>query len=387
MTIRVGLLNDSFPPTIDGVANTVYNYARVIQKGLGETVVITPKYPHVQDAYPFEVYRVPSFPMPKRVGYRMGNAFSKSTIDDLAGRKLDILHSHCPFASSVLATLVRKKTKAPIVFTYHTRFDVDIERRAIKPFDVIMKKLVKQNLRAANEIWIVSQGAAGSLRQMGYNGPYRVMENGTDFPRGLSSAETLSEINRAYNITPGQLVFLFTGRMMWYKGIKIILDALRAVKDNGVDFKMFFAGDGMDMPYIVQYTESLGLMPSVVFLGAVYDRERLRSFFSRANLFIFPSTYDTSGLVVKEAAACDLPSVLVRNSCPAEGVKNGVSGFLCEENAESCARVILAAVSDRARLAQVGRTAGQEVYLSWDDAATRGFRRYEEILASWPGEY
>jgi glycosyltransferase involved in cell wall biosynthesis len=369
------------------VANTVYNYARVIQKGLGETVVITPKYPHVQDAYPFEVYRVPSFPMPKRVGYRMGNAFSKSTIDDLAGRKLDILHSHCPFASSVLATLVRKKTKAPIVFTYHTRFDVDIERRAIKPFDVIMKKLVKQNLRAANEIWIVSQGAAGSLRQMGYNGPYRVMENGTDFPRGLSSAETLSEINRAYNITPGQLVFLFTGRMMWYKGIKIILDALRAVKDNGVDFKMFFAGDGMDMPYIVQYTESLGLMPSVVFLGAVYDRERLRSFFSRANLFIFPSTYDTSGLVVKEAAACDLPSVLVRNSCPAEGVKNGVSGFLCEENAESCARVILAAVSDRARLAQVGRTAGQEVYLSWDDAATRGFRRYEEILASWPGEY
>ena len=36
---KVGLFNDSFPPTIDGVANAVVNYATVISKDLGKVVV------------------------------------------------------------------------------------------------------------------------------------------------------------------------------------------------------------------------------------------------------------------------------------------------------------------------------------------------------------
>ena len=46
---KVCLLNDSFPPVIDGVANTVVNYATVIQRELGEAIVATPKYPEVED--------------------------------------------------------------------------------------------------------------------------------------------------------------------------------------------------------------------------------------------------------------------------------------------------------------------------------------------------
>ena len=53
--LKVCLLNDSFPPTIDGVSNTVFNYASIIQDKLGEAVVATPKYPNVEDDYDFEV--------------------------------------------------------------------------------------------------------------------------------------------------------------------------------------------------------------------------------------------------------------------------------------------------------------------------------------------
>ena len=38
----VGLLNDSFPPVVDGVANTVVNYASVIERELGNAFVQTP---------------------------------------------------------------------------------------------------------------------------------------------------------------------------------------------------------------------------------------------------------------------------------------------------------------------------------------------------------
>ena len=40
--LKVCLINDSFPPAIDGVANAVVNYGRIINSGLGTASVVTP---------------------------------------------------------------------------------------------------------------------------------------------------------------------------------------------------------------------------------------------------------------------------------------------------------------------------------------------------------
>ena len=58
--INVCLLNDSFPPVIDGVANAVVNYGEIIStKNLGKATVVTPEYPGAVDDYPFDVVRYP----------------------------------------------------------------------------------------------------------------------------------------------------------------------------------------------------------------------------------------------------------------------------------------------------------------------------------------
>lgn len=132
-----------------------------------------------------------------------------------------------------------------------------------------------------------------------------------------------------------------------------------------------------------KYAEERGIKDNVVFVGAIYDRERLRAFYSRADLFLFPSTYDTCGLVVMEAAACNCPSLLIRDSCAAEIVEDGVSGFLCEENAKSCAAAIIHAVADRKMLKNIGVAASEKVYYSWDDAVEKAYKRYEEIVAEF----
>ena len=76
-------------------------------------------------------------------------------------------------------------------------------------------------------------------------------------------------------------------------------------------------------------------MDRCIFTGAIQDRNKIRAWYCRSDLFLFPSTFDTNGLVVREAAACDLPSVLIRGSSAAEGVKDGCSGFLIDENEQS----------------------------------------------------
>jgi 1,2-diacylglycerol 3-alpha-glucosyltransferase len=381
----VGIFNDSFPPTIDGVANAAVNYAKAIQKNHGRVVVATPWYPKIQDDYPFEVVRYPSIYISKRIGYRAGYPFDPLVVKHLEKKKLDILHTHCPFVSTGLARVLRAVTGAPIVFTYHTKFDIDIERRVES--DTMRRAAVKfilNNINACDDVWVVSEGAGENLRSLGYTGDYIIMQNGTDFAKGRATEEQIRELEQSLGLAPEETVFLFVGRMMWYKGVRLSIDGLAKAKEQGAQFKMVFVGEGMDRPDIMDYTAKLGLEENCIFTGAIRDRELLRVYFSRANLFLFPSTYDTNGIVVKEAAACSCPSLLVEKSCAAEGITHDRNGILIEESIPSMTQALLAACGDIGRLRRIGKTAAEEIYLSWDDAVEIAYQRYAHVLKNVP---
>lgn len=377
----VGLFNDSFPPLIDGVAQTVKNYAEHLCRKDCNVTVVTPDYRGAEDRYDFEVLRYPSIPTSSLIGYRMGVPFGPETLLKLRAKKFDIMHIHSPFMSSVLAGNINLRGRIPTVLTYHTKFDVDLEKRITNSaFRKIAMEFVLRNVNAVNEVWVVTTGCGEALRNIGYEGTYRVMENGTDFAKGLAAADQIADLRDQYQLYEDVPVFLFVGRMMWYKNIRLILDSLKLLHEEGQAFRAFFIGDGYDLPDIRQYAYDIGLDLQVTFTGPIRDRECLRTFYSVCDLFLFPSTYDTCGIVVKEAAACDCPSLLIRNSCASEGVIHNVSGFLANETPRSCADAIGAAVSDKTLLKAVGVRAGQDLYLTWEEAVGRAHARYREIL-------
>ena len=139
----------------------------------------------------------------------------------------------------------------------------------------------------------------------------------------------------------------------------------------------------MDRPEVEACAEKLGLTPRCRFTGAERDREIIRAWYTRADLFLFPSTFDTNGLVVREAAACSLGSILIRGSCAAEDIVDGDTGILIDETAESLAAALLSPEAGRERFRQVGRNASEKIYLSWDDAVARAREQYRSVLARW----
>lgn len=379
--LSVCLLNDSFPPVIDGVANAVLNYASMIQDQLGSAVVGVPDYPGTTDNYPFPVVRYPSFDTTKIVGYRAGYPFSARAMDALADFSPQIIHTHCPVMSTVMARALRERLDVPVVFTYHTKFDIDI-RRALSGqlLQQTAIRLLVDNISACDEVWVVSRGAGENLRSLGYAGDYIVMENGVDFPRGPVSRDRCSALRKELGLPEQVPVYLFVGRMMWYKGVHIILDALAALRQSGRDFRMLMVGDGMERQEMEQKAAQLRLDDICIFTGAVHDREKLRTLFSLSDLFLFPSTFDTNGIVVREAAACGTASVLVRDSCAAEGVADGVNALLIEENAASLKALLEKKGADRAALSRLGQQALEQLYLSWEDSVKRAFSRYYVVL-------
>ena len=378
--LTVCLLNDSFPPLIDGVGNTVLNYARILPSFQTNGVVAVPEYKGVVDDYPFPVIRYPSFNTVKLVGYRTGYPFDTPTLNTLKNYNFDIIHSHCPFISTMLARTLREMTGAPIIFTYHTKFDIDI-RNAIraKVLQEAAIKIIVDNISACDEVWAVCEGAGENLRQLGYKGTYRVMRNGVDMPKARATQDLIDEASKEYDLTDAP-VFLFVGRIMWYKGLRLILDALAKLKTEGKAFTMLFVGTGNDMEEVQGYAKEVGVFENCRFAGAVRDREKLRAIYSRADLFLFPSTFDNNPLVVHEAAACGLASLLIRGSSAAEEVEDGVNAILAEENAESIHERLLAWIDKRDALHTLGQNAQDMLYFTWEDSVAQANKRYWEVL-------
>ncbi len=380
--LHVGLINDSFPPQIDGVANAVLNYARILQKQNNYALVAAPYNPDADDsAYPFRVIRYQSIDVTDWVGYRAGNPLDPKAIDLISQEPLNIIHAHCPVTAVMLGRSIRETIKVPMVFTYHTKFDIDI-RNAISAKllqEAAIKALVR-NIESCDDVWVVSKGAGDNLRSLGYNGSYTVMENGVDVPKGRASDSMIQTVMDQYHLDLSAPLFLYVGRMMWYKGIRITLDALCMLKKEGIPFQMLFVGSGIDLEDITKYTESLNLSDRCIFAGAVHDREFLRAIYSAADLFLFPSTFDTNGLVVREAAASGLASVLIQGSCAAEGVSDGQNGILIEETAMSMAKVLIGLCKDRERMKELGENAMEQLYCSWEMSVAKASERYKEVI-------
>lgn len=376
----VCLLNDSFPPLIDGVANAVMNYADILHNRGMDSVVITPNCPGSEDSgYPYPVLRYPGIDLRKQTGYMAGIPFSPDIARQLEGKNVSLLHSHCPIVSTMLARELRQILDVPLILTYHTKFDIDIANLIhSRTLQAGSKRALLENINACDEVWAVSEGAAENLRALGYEGDCVIMRNGVDFPMGRVGMDAVQAATAGYDLPEGVPVFLFVGRIMWYKGLQIIEDALARLNADGMDFRMVFIGGGGDLEEVKAYADSCGITPKCIFTGPIHDRALLRAWYCRGDLFLFPSTFDTNGLVVREAAACSLPSMLIAGSCAAEGITDGRNGFLIEENAESMYRCLKSLT--REKMASVGLAAGQELYISWETAVHAAMERYEIVV-------
>jgi glycosyltransferase involved in cell wall biosynthesis len=383
--MNVALITDSFPPQLDGVSRSVLGYAMAYSGGgFGKCIVVTPRVPGVAyDGYPFPVYSFLSVGLPY-AEYRAGHPLTPKLLSKLKAMDIDIVHAHSPFVSMTVARQLRRFLDVPVVFTQHTKWDYDIKRAV--PTKVLQKgvgRFVYNNINKVDDMWAVSRGAAEYLIERGYGGSYIVMPNGTDFVKGSAARAAVERLNSRYSLPGGVPVLLFVGRMMMYKGIGLILQALALLRDQRFGFRMIFVGDGDDLTAMRKMAEKLRLSDLVHFPGRINDREELRAYYTRSDLFVFPSVYDTAGLVLLEAAACLCPSLVVRGSAASETLEDGVNGFYAEETAASLAGAIQTIFSDRERLSAVAKAASEEVYLPWSKIAERSAGRYETVRKAY----
>ena len=387
----IGIFNDNFPPILDGVALTAQNYAYWLHEKGHDVRVITdyaPKMKQVIKAAPYPINFVPSVPIPFRHPYRYGIPFiSPLFLHRWNKMQFDIVHAHCPFVTGDLAYSASQKQGIPMVATFHSKYRQDFEHNVKSPF--IVDKMVKHIVRffeKADEVWIPLPAVEETLREYGFKGHVEVVENGNDFYTPAAQIEAMrKEMREELGLLPEETMLLFVGQHTWEKNIGFILDSLALIKDK--PFQLFMVGTGYAVREIKHRIKQLGLRDNVTLLGNIHDRERLKRIYAAADLFIFPSLYDTCGLVVREAAAMHTPSLMLGNSTAATAIHDGVDGFLSPDNTQEYAQRILTLMEHPELVARVGTKASKTISRSWESVIEEVILRYRDIQESYKLKY
>lgn len=383
----IAIVSDTFLPLIDGVCNTVVNYQKKLMDDYGiYAPAITPKQKNFDyKSYKYPVYTLPSLPLEKKIGYRGGLLLSPKTIKQLKKNRPDIIHVHTPFVALSYGIILRYIFKCPIVFTYHTKYDYELNSRFKRKFmQRFAHNLMMNQIDCVDETWTVNETVGEDLIKNGYKEPMVNMANGTEMDDKPLDPEIIKKYTEQYVAKDGRLILLFVGRQFWVKGLKITLDALAKLKKDGIKFTFISIGSGDNSNEIKNYASQIGLNDEdVKFLGAKTNKEELKAFYSVADLFLLPSVYDCSPIVIIEAAACKTPSVLIKNSDSASHKKDRVDSFLIDNNSESMYKLLVELNQNRKLIEEVSKGAFENVFISWKDAVGKAIPRYEEIIKKY----
>ena len=380
--MKVAQFSDSYKPITDGVANTVVNYTYWLNKKGHDSYAVAPSFPEYEDKEDYDVIRFLSIPIANRKPYRIGTPFIDiKAIMEVNTLELDLIHSHSPFTSGKFAYRNAKRMDIPLVSTFHSKYYDDFKQalKSEKLAEFAVRRVVDY-YELCDHVWAVNNGTKSTLIDYGFKGDIEVMPNGTDFTTEHCDTK---EVDKLIDFKENQWVFLFLGQNIWQKKVKMIIEAMRFLKDDKIDFKMIFIGDGYAKKEMEEMVDDLSLNENVVFMGKIFDRDLLRCFYHKSDLFVFPSNYDNAPIVVREAAACSLPSIMIKNSNAAEGVEDSYNGFLIDDSAKSLSNKIKEIIKDKEKLVEVGENAKSTIFQSWEDIIDKVCIRYEEIIRDY----
>jgi len=376
----IGLFNDSFPPIMDGVSLTTQNYAYWLEKKNQPVCVITTKTPNFTDNEPYPIYRYSSIPIINRKPYRFGLPdFDLSFQNKIDKVSFGLVHAHCPFSSGKLALQIAKRQKIPFVATFHSKYRDDFEHSVYNKY--IARQMTNEIIRffeKADEVWISQPSVEETMREYGFKGKIEVVPLGNDFLCNQPLELIKEQARKNLQISGNEPVFLFVGQLIWEKNIRMIIESLMLLKD--LPFKMFFVGNGYAFDELKQLVIHSGLTDKVKIVGVITDRDLLKQYFAAADLFLFPSVYDTWALVVHEAAAMYTPSVLVNESNVAKIITHNRNGFLTANSTDSFASMLRELISNPELIKSVGVNASKSLTRTWESVIDEVSDRYQHLM-------
>ena len=381
--MRIAMFTNNYKPYIGGVPVSIEHLAEAL-RGRGHTVYIfAPTYENqVEEPY---VIRYPSFPI-KVAGAPVPNVLTGIFIKKVRELNIDVIHVHHPAIVGNVALSIRKKLGVPVVFTYHTRYEAYLHYinglEKVEQSTGFINWYLHHFCNQCDLLVAPTPGILDYLQKEQMKPPIQVMPTGIPMENFLPEQESVAAIRQQYLGTADYLTCTVS-RLAKEKNLDFQIRGLsclkRLLKKKGRTFRHMIIGDGPEKKKLICQIEELGLTENIIFIGNV-DNQEIKNYQAAADAFLFTSKSETQGIVLLEAMAVGNPVVAVEVSGVRDVVKDGVNGYLTEEDTYWWAertRMVLEEVAKREQLSQAARETAESY--SEEEVARQAEQYYRNV--------
>lgn len=320
------MFTDTYIPQANGVATSVSLYKRVLERLGHEVYVVAPIGP--EDNSIFAIGGIQFKWEKNHIIPNSGRLLP--LLNFVRQKKIEVIHSHAPFALGFRALTVQRRLQIPHVHTYHTLL-VEYRHYIPKPLTPSAKSVEEFSAwfcNMINRVIAPTEKIKSELLRYGVTRPVDVIPTGIDVELFESANEF--DIRRRHEIDNKSRVLLFVGRLAKEKNVVFVVQVLKELLKRNYDTHLIIVGDGPERSSLEKFVRELDIESHVTFTGYM-PRKMLANYYRQADLFVFASESETQGLVVLESLAAGTPVVAVAKMGIADVLMDGQGALLIKE--------------------------------------------------------
>ena len=315
--MKIAFFTETFLPKVDGIVTRLTKTIEFLTKNGDEVIVFCPE--GCPDSYKgAKIVGVAAMPLPLYPELKLGLP-GPAVSDKLEEFKPDLIHVVNPAVLGLGGIWLAKTNNIPLIASYHTHLPKYLEHYGMGMLEPLLWELLKAAHNQALLNLCTSTAMVNELEEKGIQRT-ALWQRGVDttnFRPELRSEKMREKLFGKYQKTDSLLIYV--GRLSAEKQI----ERIKPVLDNIPGACLALVGDG---PYRGQL-EKIFENTQTSFIGYL-SGEELASAYASGDIFLFPSSTETLGLVLLEAMAAGCPVIGANKGGIPDIIDDGINGCL-----------------------------------------------------------
>ncbi len=372
---KIAIVTETFPPEINGVANTLNYLCQGLLAGGHQVQVIRPRQvneqrraaPATDNTPTLYQHVVSGVPLPGYPELRLGLPCGRRLTRLWKRQRPDAIYVATEGPLGWSAVRAARRLGIPVSSGFHTNFHTYSRYYGAGFLESVIAVYLRAFHNRTDCTLVPTERMRRRLETMGVERVH-VMSRGVDCDR-FSPERRDPSVRARWGLNENDLVVQYVGRLAPEKNLTLAVHCFERLRATHPDVRFMLVGDG---PMRRRLQER---HPDYIFCG-MQEGDELARHYACGDIFLFPSKTDTFGNVVLEAMASGLAVVGFDDAAAAEHIRheqNGMKANLQDDDAYICSVMKLA---DQPSLLRRIRTQARETALGlhWQ-VVTETFRQ------------
>lgn len=376
--LRVAMVTESYPPEVNGVANSVARVVDGLRTRDHAVQLVRPRQAHEAATHgrgAIDEICTAGMQIPLYGQLRMGLPAGQQLSRAWTTRRPDIVHIATEGPLGWSALKVARAMGLPVCADFRTNFHAYSRFYRLGWLQRPIIGYLRSFHNRCHCTMVPTEALQEQLAESGFRS-LNVVARGVDTAL-FTPARRSTALRRQWGVPDDGLVVLHVGRLAPEKNLGIVMQAFDSIRHIKPDARLVLVGDGPSR------AEWQARRPDVLFAG-FRTGEDLATHYASSDMFLFPSLTETYGNVTPEAMASGLAMVAYDDAAAGQLIQHGIDGLLARKGDVADFLVSATDLSANRQWRQaMGRAARARVaHMGWDAIVGRVEQVHADTIRS-----